>query len=100
MSYNSENFDHNISDIFVESIYINYIQHIYYESIPEWYSIYVGPTINYNSKLGVGALIGTSLRMSSRFNLDFRYELSTETNQFQLGLIFTFNKKKQIVSIQ
>ena len=77
------------------------------------FSIYVGPSINYigsdnidlisgwndynyeynYSKLGYGGIIGASYKLTHRWKLDTRYELTTNTNRFQAGLIFTYQKE-------
>lgn len=77
------------------------------------FNIYVGPSINYigkdnielisgwydydwvdnYSKLGYGGIIGASYKLNHRLKLDTRYELTTNTNCIQAGLIFKYQKE-------
>ena len=77
------------------------------------FNIYVGPSINYigkddielisgwydydwvdnYSKLGYGGIIGASYKLTHRLKLDSRYELTTNTNYIQAGLIFKYQKE-------
>jgi len=72
---------------------LNYIHHIFYNKTPNWFTPYVGPSINYADDLGYGAIIGSKIKLFDRLDFDIRYEYTTETNQIQAGLIFTYQKK-------
>lgn len=89
--YESKVFDSQYNEIEYWGLHINYLQNIFYKNTPEYFNIYIGPTVNYVSKIGIGAIVGTNIRVARRLKIDCRYELSTETNHIQLGLIFTFN---------
>ncbi len=73
--------------------HINYVQQLLYNKTPYWLKLYIGPTINYVFDFGYGGIIGTEFRLIDRLKIDVRYEYSTQTNQIQAGLIFTFQKE-------
>jgi hypothetical protein len=73
--------------------HFNYVHQIYYNSTPYWMKVYLGPTINYGNGFGYGGIVGTEMKILDRLKFDIRYELTTKTNQIQLGLIFTYQKK-------
>lgn len=73
--------------------HFNYVHQIYYDRTPENIKIYLGPSLNYVYNFGFGGIIGAEMQLFDRLKLDFRYELTTQTNQLQLGLIFNYQKK-------
>ena len=54
---------------------------------------FIGPSLNYVYDFGVGGILGYEFRLFDRLRLDVRYELTTQTNQIQAGLIFKYQKK-------
>jgi hypothetical protein len=74
-------------------IHFNFVHQIFYNKTPEWLKIYFGPSINRAFNLGYGGIIGSEIRLYDRLKFDFRYELTTLTNQIQAGLIFNYQKK-------
>ena len=73
--------------------HLNYVHNIFYNSTPYWMRVYVGPTVNYIYNFGYGGLVGVQMKIFDRLRFDIRYELTTQTNQIQAGLIFTYQKK-------
>lgn len=73
--------------------HLNYVQSFLYKSTPDWVRLYVGPSLNYITDFGYGGVAGARMRIIDRLKFDVRYELTTETNQIQAGLIFTYQKK-------
>ena len=73
--------------------HLNYIHNIFENKMPAKFVSYVGPSINYYNQIGYGAIIGTKYKLLERLNLDLRYELTNQTNQLQLGLIFNYQRK-------
>jgi hypothetical protein len=65
---------------------------IFLKNPSKYLKLSVGPTINSVEDIGFGVIIGNELKISNRFKFDFRYELSTQTNQIQLGVIYNFQK--------
>ena len=73
-------------------VHINFAQQIFYNKTPDWLRVYIGPSINYIYDFGYGGIIGTEMRLFNRLKFDVRYERTTQTNQLQAGLIFTYQK--------
>jgi hypothetical protein len=73
--------------------HINYVQQFLYDKTPSYLKLYAGPTINMVEGFGFGGIAGTEFRLSEGIKFDIRYEYSTQTNQIQAGLIFTFQKE-------
>lgn len=73
--------------------HFNYVQQLFYYKTPYWLKIYLGPSINYIYDFGYGGIIGTEMKLFDRLKFDIRYEYTTQTNQIQAGLIFTYQKK-------
>jgi hypothetical protein len=73
--------------------HFNFVHQLFYNKTPSRLKIYLGPSINYVYDFGYGGIIGADLKIFDRLSFDFRYELTTQTNQFQAGLIFTYQKK-------
>lgn len=82
--------------------HVNYVHEVYNHDIPwlrtqnnrpNWLKLYIGPSINYVYDLGIGGILGTKVNLTDRLKLDFRYECTTQTNQVQAGLIYTYQKE-------
>lgn len=73
--------------------YFAYIHDIFYNRLPEKINVYVGPIIHAVYKVGYGATLGIRYKLLDRLRLDFRYELTSQTNQLQLGLIINYQKE-------
>ena len=94
--------------------HLNFLKHLNFINIKNnRFNIYIGPSINYigsdnidlisgwddynwednYSKLGFGGIIGASYKLNHRLKLDTRFEQGTNTNRFQAGLIFTYQKE-------
>ena len=73
--------------------HFNYVHNIFESKMPDKFVSYAGPTINYFNEIGYGAMIGIKYKLLERLNLDFRYELTNQTNQLQIGLIFNYQRK-------
>jgi len=53
---------------------------------------FIGPTLNYVYDYGIGGIFGYEFKIFDRVNLDLRYELTTQTNQLQAGLVIKYQK--------
>lgn len=73
-------------------VHLNFAQQIFYNKTPDWLRIYIGPSVNCVYDFGYGGIIGTEMRLLNRLKFDVRYERTTQTNQLQAGLIFTYQK--------
>jgi hypothetical protein len=73
--------------------HFNYVHQIFYNKTPDWLKIYFGPSVNYVYDFGYGGIIGTEMKLFDRLRFDVRYEWTTQTNQIQAGLIFTYQKR-------
>jgi hypothetical protein len=74
-------------------VHFNFVHHVFYNKTPEWLKVYFGPSVNYVYDFGFGGVIGKEIRLFDRLKFDVRYEWTTQTNQVQAGLIFTYQKK-------
>jgi hypothetical protein len=74
-------------------LHLNYVHQVFYNKTPYWLNIYLGPSINYVYDFGYGGIVGTEMKVFDRLKFDIRYEYTTQTNQIQAGLIFTYQKK-------
>jgi len=72
--------------------HFNFVHQIFYNKTPDWLRIYIGPSVNYVYDFGYGGILGTEMRLFNRLKFDVRYERTTQTNQLQAGLIFTYQK--------
>jgi hypothetical protein len=75
---------------------LNYIHNLFDSKFPKNLKVYLGPTINASDildNIGYGGVIGTNYRIFDRLKIDLRYEITNQTNQIQLGLIFNYQKK-------
>jgi hypothetical protein len=75
---------------------LNYIHNLFDSKLTENFKIYLGPTINTSDvfdNIGYGGIIGTNYKIFNRLKIDLRYEVTNQTNQIQLGLIFNYQKK-------
>jgi hypothetical protein len=73
--------------------HFNFVQQIFYNKTPLWLKFYLGPSINSVYEFGYGGVFGTEMKLLDRLKFDVRYEWTTQTNQVQAGLIFTYQKK-------
>jgi hypothetical protein len=73
--------------------HLNFVHQAFYNKIPNWLKVYFGPSINTVFEFGYGGIIGSEMKLFDRLKFDLRYELTTQTNQIQAGLIFTYQKK-------
>ncbi|MFN5372575.1 MAG: hypothetical protein ACK5B6_14025 [Bacteroidia bacterium] len=73
--------------------HLNYVHEVFRQKTPHWLYAYTGPTINGIYNFGFGGIIGAYIKIGDRLKLDVRYELTTQSNQLQAGLIFTYQKK-------
>lgn len=74
--------------------HLNFVQNLFYSSLPKWFSIYLGPSINsINYEFGYGGIGGVSFNLGERFKFDFRYERTNLTNQIMGGIILKYQKK-------
>ena len=74
-------------------IHTNFVHQLFYNKTPDWLKTYTGVSVNYIDDFGYGGLIGAEFRLKGRLKLDTRYELTSQTNQFQIGLIFKYQKR-------
>jgi hypothetical protein len=75
---------------------LNYIHNLFDSKLPKNWKVYLGPTINTSDildNIGYGGIIGTNYKIFDRLKIDLRYEVTNQTNQIQLGLIFNYQKK-------
>ncbi len=73
--------------------HFNFVHQILYNKTPDWLKLYVGPSVNSVFNFGYGGIMGSEIKLFDRLKFDTRFELTTQTNQFQAGLIFTYQKK-------
>ncbi len=77
----------------VLGVHLNFIHHIFLDKTPEWLRVYFGPTVNFINDIGYGGIIGSEIKLIGRLKFNARYEISSQTNQFQAGLVFKYQKK-------
>jgi hypothetical protein len=73
--------------------HFNFVHQVFYNKSTNWLKLYFGPSVNYVYDLGMGGIVGTEIRLFDRLKLDVRYELTSQTNQIQAGLILTYQKE-------
>jgi hypothetical protein len=73
--------------------HFNFVHQVFYNKTPQWMKLYLGPSYNYVYDFGYGGIIGTEMKIFDRLRFDIRYEWTSQTNQIQAGLIFTYQKK-------
>lgn len=73
--------------------HFNFVHNVFYNKTPIWLKTYFGPSLNYVYDFGYGGIIGGEIKLFDRLKFDLRYELTSQTNQIQAGLIFTYQKK-------
>jgi hypothetical protein len=73
--------------------HLNFVHQIFYHKTPNWLKVYFGPSTNVVYDFGYGGMLGAEMKLFDRLRFDVRYELTTQTNQLQAGLIFTYQKK-------
>lgn len=71
----------------------SYVHNVFETRMPHEIKPFIGPTINYWDDFGFGGIIGLRRKFLDRLSLDLRYELTSQTNQFMLGIIFTYQKE-------
>ena len=74
-------------------IRVNFVREIFFHRTPDNIRFYIGPTVNVFKKVGYGGIGGVSVTLTDRIKLDTRYELTTQTHQFQVGIIFKYQKE-------
>jgi len=81
--------------LFISNANLHKLHNVFSKKMPNKLRVYVGRSINLMLKndLGYEAIIGSSVKLLDRLFLDVRYERTTQTNQIQTGLIFTYQKK-------
>ncbi len=85
--------DNNDVGLHLNYIYLFKKRPYWLEKAPKSLNFYAGPSVNYVEHFGIGGIVGAQMKLSNRLTLDFRYELTTQTNQIQIGLIFKYQKK-------
>ncbi len=75
-------------------IHASYLYQPFTKFLPKITDIYIGPTVNniLDEGVGVGGIIAVEWKISPVTRLGTRYELTNLTNQFQTGLVITFEK--------
>jgi hypothetical protein len=73
--------------------HLNYVHQLLSKNFNNSFKFYVGPSLNYVKNWGIGGLIIGQYTLFDRLKLDVRYELTSQTNQLQLGLVFTYQKE-------
>ena len=56
-------------------------------------SVYLGPALSIVDETGYAGIIGSSYSILNRLKLDMRYELTSQTNNFKIGLIYNYQKR-------
>jgi hypothetical protein len=56
-------------------------------------SVYLGPALSIIDETGYGGIIGSSFSILNRLKVDMRYELTSQTNNFKIGLIYNYQKR-------
>ena len=90
------NSTNSVSNTVYRRFNINYVHDIFYYKLPKRLSIYLGPSINLEGiggNGGIGLIVGSSYKLADRLKADIRYELTSSTHQFALGLQFLYQKK-------
>lgn len=72
--------------------HFNYLFFLSEYSPYKFINLYVGPSINYITKFGIGGLLGSEIKIADWLKLDLRYEVTTNTNQLQVGLVLKFRE--------
>lgn len=72
--------------------HFNYVHQLFTPK-NEKLSVYVGPALSIIDETGYGGIIGSSFSLIDRLKLDMRYELTSQTNNFKIGLIFNYQKR-------
>lgn len=73
--------------------HFNFVHQVFSKKTPQWLKLYFGPSLNYVYDFGYGGIIGSEMKLFDRLRFDIRYERTTQTNQLQAGVIFTYQKK-------
>lgn len=73
--------------------HLNFVHEFFKAKMPKGITIYAGPSLNYLNDFGYGGILGGRYELLKRLNLDLRYELTSQTNNVKLGLIFNYQRK-------
>jgi hypothetical protein len=73
--------------------HLNFVHELLKSKMPKNITVYAGPSLNYLDDFGYGGLIGGRYQLLKRLNFDLRYELTSQTNNIKLGLIFNYQRK-------
>lgn len=92
---NSYRYNYYSSDYSTTStgFHINFVHHIFTNKMPPNLRAYLGGSFNVVQDAGYGGILGLEYLIKGRLKIDARYELTTQTNQLQIGLIFKYQKK-------
>ena len=90
---NNYNYTTNINSLNRWGWHFNFVQQLFYNKTPNRLKFYLGPSINYVYDFGYGGIMGAEMKLFDRLKFDVRYEWTTQTNQIQAGLIFTYQKE-------
>jgi len=82
----------NSFELSTSGFHFNYVHQIF-KPKKDAISFYVGPALNFVDETGYGGVFGASYKLVDRLKLDMRYELTTQTNNLKLGLIFNYQKR-------
>lgn len=74
-------------------VHFNFVHKFCQNKTPNWLKVYAGPTVNFINDFGYGGIIGAEIKLVGRLKFDTRYELTSQTNQIQTGLIFNYQRK-------
>jgi hypothetical protein len=72
---------------------LNYVHNFFNDRMPENVLLFAGPTLKFVDRFGAGGIVGISYKVHDRVKFDFRYELSSQSNQIQLGLQILYQKE-------
>ena len=72
--------------------HLNFVHELLKSKMPTNITVYAGPSLNYLDDFGYGGLIGGRYQLLKRLNVDLRYELTSQTNNIKLGLVFNYQR--------
>jgi hypothetical protein len=72
--------------------HFNYVHEIFTPKNQK-FSVYAGPALSSIDETGFGGIIGSSYSLLNRLKVDMRYELTSQTNNFKIGLIYNYQKR-------
>lgn len=77
--------------------HLSYVHNIFESKMPtEKLKVFIGPTFNVTNNqgsVGLGGIVGSSYKLFEWLHADLRYELTNQSNHFQLGLRFRYQKE-------